>query len=315
MTTFVLVHGSYQAAGSGSVSRHACVPRATPSMRRPWTAVPNVGISCARASIHRPMSRKSPTCCSPPREDTENRLFADLDPATRAWVLDRDTPHPIGCSEDPMSRSSWTRAGQRPLSGAAVVPDVIAGDRTCRSSALGLSTEALRATKLPAVSAIPRRWRCARERAVSGAAAAVGSADQSGRDSRIAAHPIGDRAGHRPDIREARGDRAGDALAEVIQAAAAVDPAHRGLEPIGPAEARGRRMEPTTCVPRPPHSMPQPTAAADPLLLPPGVRATSQGLRVPRGWEEANSVVTVLPRMTAPDSRSPCTLAASNRGR
>ena len=33
-----------------------------------------------------------------------------------------------------------------------------------------------------------------------------------------------------------------------------------------------------------PHSMPQPTAAADPLLLPPGVRARSQGLRVPRGW-------------------------------
>jgi hypothetical protein len=64
-------------------------------------------------------------------------------------------------------------------------------------------------------------------------------------------------------------------------------------------------MEPTTCVPRTPHSMPQPTAAADPLLLPPGVRLTSQGLRVPRGWEEANSVVTVLPTMTAPDSRSP----------
>ena len=74
-------------------------------------------------------------------------------------------------------------------------------------------------------------------------------------------------------------------------------------------------MEPTTCVPRPPHSMPQPTAAADPLLLPPGVRVRSQGLRVPRGCEEANSVVTVLPRMTAPDSRSPCTLAASNSGR
>ena len=44
-------------------------------------------------------------------------------------------------------------------------------------------------------------------------------------------------------------------------------------------------MEPTTCVPRPPHSMPQPTAAADPLLLPPGVRVRSQGLRVPRGCD------------------------------
>ncbi len=35
-------------------------------------------------------------------EDVEKGLFADLDPATRAWVLDRYTPHPTGCSETPV---------------------------------------------------------------------------------------------------------------------------------------------------------------------------------------------------------------------
>ena len=47
-------------------------------------------------------------------------------------------------------------------------------------------------------------------------------------------------------------------------------------------------MEPTTCVPRPPHSIPQPTAAADPLLLPPGVRVEVPGIARPprmRGGE------------------------------
>src|SRR5436305_7138862 len=32
----------------------------------------------------------------PTREDAESRLFADLDPATRAWALDRYTQHPAG---------------------------------------------------------------------------------------------------------------------------------------------------------------------------------------------------------------------------
>ncbi len=31
----------------------------------------------------------------PSREDAATRLFADLDPETRAWALDRYTPHPI----------------------------------------------------------------------------------------------------------------------------------------------------------------------------------------------------------------------------
>src|ERR1700690_796562 len=57
--------------------------------------------------------------------------------------------------------------------------------------------------------------------------------------------------------------------------------------------------------------MPAATAAAEPLLEPPGVRAKSQGLRVPRGTVAANSVVTVLATTTAPASRKATTVAAS----
>jgi pimeloyl-ACP methyl ester carboxylesterase len=38
----------------------------------------------------------------PSREDAANRLFADLDPATRAWALDRYTQHPIGIYDSPV---------------------------------------------------------------------------------------------------------------------------------------------------------------------------------------------------------------------
>ena len=57
--------------------------------------------------------------------------------------------------------------------------------------------------------------------------------------------------------------------------------------------------------------MPAATDAAEPLDEPPGVCAVFHGLRVPRGSDAANSVVTVLPRMTAPASRSARTQAAS----
>src|SRR6266700_2818192 len=61
--------------------------------------------------------------------------------------------------------------------------------------------------------------------------------------------------------------------------------------------------------------MPSATAAAEPLDEPPGVHARSCGLRVPPGWTNANSVVTVLPRMIAPAALSRWTQAASCRGR
>src|SRR5260370_10897456 len=88
-----------------------------------------------------------------------------------------------------------------------------------------------------------------------------------------------------------------------------------GLKPTQPQKLAGRTIEPRTCVPSAAGTMPQATAAADPLLDPPGVRSASQGLRVPRGSRAANSVVTALPRTTAPASRNAATLAASRSER
>src|SRR5579863_7426926 len=84
-----------------------------------------------------------------------------------------------------------------------------------------------------------------------------------------------------------------------------------GLKPTQPQKLAGRMVEPITWVPSAALTMPAPTAAAEPLDEPPGVCAVFHGLRVPRGSDAANSVVTVLPRMTAPASRKARTLAAS----
>ena len=47
----------------------------------------------------------------PSREDAVNRLFADLDPASRAWALERYTPHPIGIYDQPVKLDSfWTQS-------------------------------------------------------------------------------------------------------------------------------------------------------------------------------------------------------------
>ncbi len=54
------------------------------------------------------------------------------------------------------------------------------------------------------------------------------------------------------------------------------------------------------------------TAAAEPEEEPPGVCAVFHGLRVGPGSKYANSVVCVLPRMTAPAARSRATAAASS---
>ena len=44
------------------------------------------------------------------REDAANRMFADLDPASRAWALERYTPHPIGVYDQPVKLDSfWTQ--------------------------------------------------------------------------------------------------------------------------------------------------------------------------------------------------------------
>jgi len=47
---------------------------------------------------------------APTRSDAEGRMFADLEPATRAWVLARYTPHPVDALEAPMAPSNlWER--------------------------------------------------------------------------------------------------------------------------------------------------------------------------------------------------------------
>jgi hypothetical protein len=61
--------------------------------------------------------------------------------------------------------------------------------------------------------------------------------------------------------------------------------------------------------------MPAATAAALPLEEPPGVRRGSRGCTVRAGTMVANSVVTVLPRITAPAARAAATQAASHAGR
>jgi pimeloyl-ACP methyl ester carboxylesterase len=43
----------------------------------------------------------------PTREDMQNRLLAGLDPATRAWALERYTLHPIGIHEDRVKLESF----------------------------------------------------------------------------------------------------------------------------------------------------------------------------------------------------------------
>ena len=47
---------------------------------------------------------------SPTRQDAEGRMFADLEPASRAWALARYTPHPVAALEAPMELDGfWTQ--------------------------------------------------------------------------------------------------------------------------------------------------------------------------------------------------------------
>jgi pimeloyl-ACP methyl ester carboxylesterase len=43
----------------------------------------------------------------PSRADAENRMFKDLDPAVRAWALERITPHPVAALEAPMVATTF----------------------------------------------------------------------------------------------------------------------------------------------------------------------------------------------------------------
>ncbi len=74
-------------------------------------------------------------------------------------------------------------------------------------------------------------------------------------------------------------------------------------------------IEPPVCVPKATGTIRSATAAAEPLDDPPGVCAGLRGFVVGPGWRSANSVVTVLPSITAPASRANATHAASLGGR
>ena len=63
-----------------------------------------------RDIVQRSTAVPSGLAAGPTREDAATRLFADLDPQTRAWALDRYTLHPIGIYESPVKLESfWNR--------------------------------------------------------------------------------------------------------------------------------------------------------------------------------------------------------------
>src|SRR5262249_5131625 len=88
-----------------------------------------------------------------------------------------------------------------------------------------------------------------------------------------------------------------------------------GLIANTPQKAAGRMTDPLVWLPSASGTIWAATAAADPDDEPPGGRPWSCGLPVTPGWEYANSVVTVLPMMTAPAARNFATTVASSRGR
>ena len=52
--------------------------------------------------VKRPTAVNTELTSGPSRQDFETRLFADLDPATRRWALERCTPHPIATMQAPV---------------------------------------------------------------------------------------------------------------------------------------------------------------------------------------------------------------------
>jgi pimeloyl-ACP methyl ester carboxylesterase len=60
--------------------------------------------------VSRPAGDVTAVTIAPTRADAEARMFADLDPAARAWALARYTPHPIAALEAPMEPTDfWNR--------------------------------------------------------------------------------------------------------------------------------------------------------------------------------------------------------------
>ena len=119
----------------------------------------------------------------------------------------------------------------------------------------------------------------------------------------------------RPQVLEAAGDHTEVIVGEGDRVHALHrERAVRGLEAERAAESRRSQCRSLRLRAERGGTMPAPTAAAEPLDEPPGVRARSSGLRVSFVSPPANAVVTVLPTTIAPPERSACTHAASHRG-
>ena len=60
--------------------------------------------------VSRPPGQTTAVTIGPTPADAEARMFADLEPAARAWALARYTPHPIAALEAPMEPTAfWER--------------------------------------------------------------------------------------------------------------------------------------------------------------------------------------------------------------
>jgi pimeloyl-ACP methyl ester carboxylesterase len=60
------------------------------------------------AIVKRPApNRVGDLTTGPTKEDAANRMFKDLEPAVRAWALERITPHPIAALEAPMPATTF----------------------------------------------------------------------------------------------------------------------------------------------------------------------------------------------------------------
>jgi pimeloyl-ACP methyl ester carboxylesterase len=65
--------------------------------------------------VKRPAPMKTEVATGPTPDDAEARMFADLEPALRAWALARYTLHPIAAMDAPMElKDSGTAGGGRP---------------------------------------------------------------------------------------------------------------------------------------------------------------------------------------------------------
>jgi pimeloyl-ACP methyl ester carboxylesterase len=62
---------------------------------------------CIGDIVNRTSRVTSDLATGPSREDAAGRMFASLDDATKAWTLDRYTPHPVAAMNDPVKLQNF----------------------------------------------------------------------------------------------------------------------------------------------------------------------------------------------------------------